>query len=59
MKDITVAELTEEKVISADEAAAVKGGPAYLKLGDIMGESRAAGSLPVEEFSMNYERIRF
>ncbi len=50
MKDITVAEITEEKVISADEAAAVKGGPAYLKLGDIKGGSRAACSLPVEEF---------
>ncbi len=42
MKDIKVTELTEEKVISADEAAAVKGGPAYIKLGDIKGESRLA-----------------
>jgi len=59
MKDINVTELTEENVISADEAAAVKGGPAYLKLGDIKGESRAAGSVPTEDFSLNYERIRF
>ncbi len=40
MKDIKVTELTEENELSAEEAAAVKGGPAYIKIGDIKGEAR-------------------
>jgi len=38
MENIKVNDMNEETVISAEEMEHVKGGPAYLKLGDIKGE---------------------
>lgn len=39
MENIKVNDMNEEKVISAEEMEHVKGGPAFLKLGGVDGES--------------------
>ena len=42
MASININELNEEMTISEEEMTQVKGGPAFLKLGDIKGESTDA-----------------
>ncbi len=59
MASINVNDIKEEVTISDEEMAHVKGGPAYLKLGDIKGEVAAPRTVPSENFSLNYERIRY
>ena len=39
MSNIEINDLTESKTVDAQEAADVKGGPAFMKLGDIKGEA--------------------
>lgn len=58
MKDIKIDELTTNQEVSADEAAEVKGGPAYIKLGDIKGEATRNGSTSTEQVSLNFEKIK-
>lgn len=40
MSNINLTNLTESTTVTEQEAAEVKGGPAYMKLGDIKGEAR-------------------
>lgn len=43
MAQIKITELNEDISISEEELKHVKGGPAYMKLGDIKGEALAQG----------------
>jgi len=55
MKDIKINDMQEEVVLDAEAMEAVKGGPAYIKLGDIKGESKfRVNSRP----SFNFEEIK-
>ncbi|MBX3179845.1 MAG: hypothetical protein KF886_21045 [Candidatus Hydrogenedentes bacterium] len=59
MKNINIDELNVKNEVSAEEAAAVKGGPAYMKLGDIKGEATRSSDQPTESLSLNFEEIKF
>ena len=38
MSNINISDMGNDKKLTADDLAAVKGGPAYMKIGDIKGE---------------------
>lgn len=59
MKNINIDELATKNEMSAEEAAAVKGGAGYIKIPDIEGESTRSSDHPTESFSLNFEEIKF
>ncbi len=59
MASINVNDINEEMTISDEEVTSVKGGAGYLKIGDIKGEVAGSRTIPTENFSLNYEKIRF
>lgn len=59
MKNMNMEDLNAKNEVSAEEAAAVKGGAAFIKLPDIEGESTRSSDYPTESFSLNFEEIKF
>jgi len=55
MKELKINDLNEATV-NAEEAAEVKGGPAYIKLGDIKGESRRVAT---EDITLGYTEVEW
>lgn len=55
MKDVKINDLNEVTVDAVD-AADVKGGPAFMKLGDIKGESTKVRS---EEITLGYTEVEW
>lgn len=59
MATIKIEDLNTTVKVSDQQAADVKGGPAFMKLGDIKGEVRSTDSVPLDNFSLNFEKVRF
>ncbi len=59
MASINVNDINEEMTLSDEEMVHVKGGPAYIKFGDIKGEVADSRRVPTENFSLNFEKIRY
>lgn len=57
MSNIKITDLKDNTEVTQAQADAVKGGPAFMKLGDIKGECR--DSVPTDSFSLNFEKARF
>ena len=58
MKKIEIDDLKSDNEVNAEEAAAVKGGPAYMKLGDIKGDVQAS-RLPSEQITLGYTEVEW
>jgi len=56
MTTIKINDLNDTRTVRAEEAADVKGGPVYMKLGDIKGN--VTRTVPSEQISLNYEEIK-
>ena len=59
MSNIKINDLNESKTVDAQEAADVKGGPAFMKLGDIKGEATDTTKVRSEQITLGYTEVEW
>jgi type VI protein secretion system component Hcp len=57
MNNVKINDLNSSNAVAAQEMESVKGGPAFMKLGDIKGDVSESSALPSEQLSLNYTKV--